>query len=77
MTACLLVLDGTKETEEVNKHNAMGQLGLVIEPVDLSPILWYGGEGKDIVEIETKGLVYVVDEGLDVLLGTLVKGNDG
>ena len=77
MTACLLVLDGAEETEEVNKHNAVGQLGLVVEPVNLSPILWYGGEGKDIVEIETEGLVYVVDESLDVLLGSLVKGNDG
>ena len=77
MTACLLVLDGAEETKKVDQHNAVGQLRFVVEPVDLSPVLWNGGKGENVVKIEAESLVDVVDEGLNVLLGTLVERNNG
>ena len=77
MTACLLVLDGAEETEKVDQHDAVSELRFVVEPVDLSPVLWNSGEGENVVKIEAESLVDVVDEGLNILLGTLVEGNNG
>lgn len=55
----------------------MSELRLVVETVDLSAVLRDGGEGEDVVEVESEGGVNVVDESLNVLLGSLVERDDG
>lgn len=55
----------------------MSELRLVVETVDLSAVLRDSGEGEDVVEVESEGGVNVVDESLNVLLGSLVEGDDG
>jgi hypothetical protein len=75
----LLRLDGTEETEDVGEHDTVSELGAVVETVDLATVLGKGGEGEDVVEVHSETLVFVVDvvdKGFDVLLGTLVEGND-
>jgi hypothetical protein len=76
----LLGLDGTEESEEVGEHDAVRELGAVVETVDLPAVLGEGSEGEDVVEVHAESLVLgvdVVDERLDVLLRSLVEGNDG
>lgn len=63
--------------EGTHEHDSVGELRLVVETVDLSAVLRDGGEGEDVVEVESKGGVDVVDESLNVLLGSLVEGDDG
>jgi hypothetical protein len=53
LTARLLSLDGTEETQKVHKHDTVRDLRLVIETVDLTAILGNGSEGDNIVEIES------------------------
>lgn len=77
VTARLLGLDSSKQSEQVHQHHTMSELGLVIEAVDLTTILGDSGERKDVVEIEVESGVDVVDEGLDILLGGLVERHDG
>ena len=77
VAAGLLVLDRTEETEQVDEHNTMSELRLVIKTINLTTILRDSGEGEDVVQVETEGAVDIVDNGLDVLLGALVEGNHG
>ncbi|TFA99245.1 hypothetical protein CCMA1212_009011 [Trichoderma ghanense] len=74
----LLRLDAAEHADEVGEHDAVSQLRLGVDVVNLSAILGNGGEGDDVVEIPAKavlGVVDVVDEGLHVLLASLVEGH--
>ena len=43
VTAGLLDLDGAEETEKVDQHDAVSELGLVVKTVNLMTVLWDGG----------------------------------
>lgn len=76
----LLGLDGSEETEEVGEHDAVSELGAVVESIDLTTVLGKSGEGENVVKVHAETLllvVDVVDESLDVLLRSLVEGDDG
>ena len=45
MATSLLVLDGTEQTEKVDEHDAVRKLGLVVQAIDLTPVLRDSGEG--------------------------------
>jgi len=75
MATSLLVLDGTENAKEVDQHHTMSKLRPIIETVDLTTVLG-DAQMKDVVEIHAEVRVDVVDEGLDILLGGLVEGND-
>jgi len=76
MATSLLVLDGTENAKEVDQHHTMGKLRPIIETVDLTTVLGDASKWKDVVEIHAEVRVDVIDEGLDILLGGLVEGND-
>ena len=73
MTAGLLDLNRPDKTKELDQHNPVRKLRLVIKTVYLSAVLGNGGEGKDVVKVHTESGVYVVDESLDIMLGALVE----
>lgn len=77
VTARLLGLDGAEKTEQVDQHDAVSEFRLVVETVNLTTVLWDGGERKDVVQVETEGGEDVVDESLDILLRALVERDDG
>lgn len=72
----LLVLDDTKKTEEIDEHDTVSKLRPVVETVNLATVLGNSREWKDVVKIEAKSGVNVVNKGLDVLLRALVEGDD-
>jgi hypothetical protein len=45
----------------------VGELGLVVNVVNLTAIFGQGGERDDVVEVDLEGRVDVVYQGLDVL----------
>ena len=45
LATSLLVLDGTEQTEKVDEHDAVRKLGLVVQAIDLTPVLRDSGEG--------------------------------
>ena len=57
----------------------MSKLRLIIQTVNLSAVLRNSSEGKNIIKIETKNRVDVVNESFNILLRTLVEleGNSG
>ena len=73
---CLVSLDGSKHTEKVGKHNAVSQLRLAVDVVNLATVLWDGSEWDNVVKIPSKTLlvvVDVVDKSIDILLTALVE----
>ena len=77
VAARLLDLDCAKKPEQDDQHDAMCELGLVVESVDFAAVLWDGSERQDVVEIQAESRVDVVDERLNVLLRALIEGNNG
>ncbi|KAI3487340.1 hypothetical protein L1887_48761 [Cichorium endivia] len=75
VAAGLLGLDGTEQANEVGEHESVGELGLVVDAIDLSAVLRDGGEGHDKVEVEVERAVDVLDEVVDILLRGLVEGH--
>ncbi|KAI6759685.1 hypothetical protein HG530_010365 [Fusarium avenaceum] len=75
----LLGLDASKETDKVGKHDTVGQLGLGVDAIDLTAVLGDSSERNDEVKIPAEtllGIVDVLDKCLDILLATLVEGDD-
>ena len=72
----LLVLDGTKNVKEADRHHTVSKLRPIIKAVDLMTVLGDASKWKDVVEIHAEVGIDIVDEGLDILLGDLVEGND-
>ncbi|KUI68937.1 hypothetical protein VM1G_11569 [Cytospora mali] len=73
-TACrLLCLDTAQHADEVGQHDAVSQFGLGVDAINLAAILRDGSEGDDKAVL---GVVNVVDEGLDILLASLVEGHN-
>ena len=72
----LLVLDGTKDTKEIDQHHTVSKFRPIVEAVDLTTILGDASKWEDVVEIHAEVGVDVVDEGLDILFGGLVEGNN-
>ncbi|KAK1253169.1 hypothetical protein MKX08_004356 [Trichoderma sp. CBMAI-0020] len=78
-TLRLLSLDVTEHADQVGQHNTVGQLRLGVDAINLSAILGDGGERNDVVEIPAEtslGVVDVVDESFDILLASLVEGDN-
>lgn len=76
----LLRLDRSEEAQQVGEHDTVGELGAVIKSIDLTAVLGQSSEGEDVVEIHAESfllVVDVVDESFDVLLRSLVEGDDG
>ena len=76
MAAGLLALDGTENAKKIDQHHRVSKFGPIVKAVDLTTTLWDASKWKDVIEIHTKVGVYVVDEGLDILLGCLVERNN-
>ena len=76
MVTNLLVLDSTENAKEVNQHHTVSKLRSIIETVHLTTVLGDAIKWKDVVKIHTKVGIDVVDEGLDILFGGRVEGND-
>lgn len=76
LTSGLFLLDGTEETEEVGKHESVGELRLVVNRVDFTAVLGKSGEGDNVVQVDLEGGVDVVDKSLDILTRSTVEGND-
>jgi hypothetical protein len=70
MTSSLLLLDLAEKTEEVGQHESMGKLGFVIQTINLAAILRKRSERDNVVEINSKGRVDVINECLDILFGS-------
>lgn len=80
LESSLLRFDGTEESKEVGKHDAMSEFRSIVETIDFTTVLGESSERKDVVEIHSETLVLridVVDESFDILLRTLVERNDG
>ena len=69
LSGCLLDLDGTKETEQVGQHESVSELRLVVDVVDLSSVLGQSREWNNVVKVDLKSRVDVVNESLGVLSG--------
>jgi len=74
-----LGLDASEETNKVGKHDTMSKLRLGINAVNLATVLGDSSERNDEVKIPAKtllGIVDVLDKGLNILLATLIEGNN-
>lgn len=76
LTSGFFLFDGTEETEEVGKHESVGELRFVVNRVDLTTVLGKSGEGNNVVQVDLEGGVDVVDKSLDILTRSTVEGND-
>lgn len=76
MSESLFGFDRSEKTQQVDKHDTMGELRLVVETVDFSAVLRNSSKRKDVVEIQIQSSVDVVDERFNVLTRTLVEWND-
>ena len=76
MATGFLVLDSAKNTKEVDQHHTVSKFRPIVEAVNLTTVLGDASKWKDIVEIHAEVGVDVVDEGLDILFGGLVEGNN-
>ena len=72
-----LVLHGSKDAEKIDQHDSVREFRLVVDTVNFSSILRHCSERKNVVEIKPQSCVDIVNESFDVLLGTLVEGNNG
>ncbi len=77
MAARLLRFNGSQNTEKVPQHDAMSELALGVQAVDFTAVFGHTCERNDIVEIHAEVGVDVIDQSLNILLRSLVKGNDG
>ena len=68
LTARLLGLDHTKETQKVHKHDTVRE----IETIDLATVLRNSSGGDNIVEIKPQRRVNIANKCLHTLLGTLI-----
>uniref|UniRef100_A0A4E9ENN5 Uncharacterized protein n=1 Tax=Gibberella zeae TaxID=5518 RepID=A0A4E9ENN5_GIBZA len=78
-TLCLLGLDTSEKTDKVGKHDAVSELRLGVNVVNLSTVLGNGSEGNNEVKIPAETLLGVVDvlnQSLNILLASLVEGNN-
>ncbi len=76
--AGLLSLDTAQQADQVGQHDAVSQLGLGVDAIDLAAVLGDGSEGDDDIEIPAEtslGVVDVFDQSIDVLLTALVERN--
>lgn len=76
LTSGLFLLDGTKETEKVGKHESVGELRFVVNRVDFTTVLGKSGEGNNVVQVDLEGGVNVIDKRLNILTRSTVEGND-
>jgi hypothetical protein len=67
-----LVLHGSK----IDQHDSVREFQLV-DTVNFSSILRHCSKRENVVEIKPQSCVDIVNKGFDVLLGTLVEGNNG
>ncbi|KAF8825327.1 hypothetical protein HHX47_DHR7000780, partial [Lentinula edodes] len=69
------VLHCAKNSQQVGQHDAVSQLGLVVNSIDLSAVLGNTSERKYEIQVHAEGRVDVIHKSLDVLLRTLVEGH--
>jgi hypothetical protein len=77
ITTGFLLLYGTKQAKQIHEHDAVSKFRLIVQTVDLAPVLRNGGKRKDIVQVEVERRVDVINQGIDVLFRSLVERDDG
>ncbi|CEI68857.1 unnamed protein product [Fusarium venenatum] len=78
-TLSLLGLDTSEKTNKVGKHDAVSELRLGVNVVNLTAVLGNGSERNNEVEIPAEtllGVVDILDQSLNILLATLIEGNN-
>jgi hypothetical protein len=78
-TLGLLSLDTSKKTDKVGEHDTVSKLGFGVNVINLTAVLGNGSERNNEVKIPAKtllGVVDVLDQSLNILLATLVEGNN-
>ena len=77
ITTGFLLLYGTKQAKQIHEHDVVSKFRLIVQAVNLTPVLRNGSERKDIVQVEVECRVDVVNQGIDVLFRFLVERDDG
>ena len=75
----LVRFHSAKQAQEVGQHDPVSQLALGVDAVNFSALLGDGSEWNHVVKIPAQALLLVVDvsdEGIHILLASLVERNN-